>query len=60
MVPRGDFDRAWALAVVREVLDRFVREGPSADDVSKGLSLRPLGPEGEALWEEAWSGFTAG
>lgn len=33
---------------------------PTPDEVSKGLALRPLGPEGEALWEEAWSTFTAG
>jgi spermidine/putrescine transport system substrate-binding protein len=33
---------------------------PTNDDIAKGLKYKPLGPEGTALYEEAWSKFNAG
>ena len=33
---------------------------PTNEDISKGLSFKALGPEGDALYEAAWSKFTAG
>lgn len=33
---------------------------PTNDDIAKGLKYKPLSPEGTALYEEAWSKFTAG
>ena len=33
---------------------------PTNDDITKGLQYRALGPDGDALYEEAWSKFTAG
>ena len=33
---------------------------PTADDVSKAIFYRPLGQEGDALYDAAWSKFTAG
>ncbi len=33
---------------------------PTNDDITNGLKYAALGPEGDALYEEAWSKFTAG
>jgi spermidine/putrescine transport system substrate-binding protein len=33
---------------------------PTNDDISKGLKFTTLGPDGDALYEAAWSKFTAG
>ena len=33
---------------------------PTADDVARGLSLRPLDADATALWDTAWSTFTTG
>jgi spermidine/putrescine transport system substrate-binding protein len=33
---------------------------PTNDDIAKGLRFEPLGPEGDAIYEAAWSRFTAG
>lgn len=33
---------------------------PTADDVARGLVLRPLDPDGSGLWDDAWSKFTTG
>ena len=33
---------------------------PTNDDIAKGLKFRPLGIDGDALYEEAWSKFTSG
>jgi spermidine/putrescine transport system substrate-binding protein len=33
---------------------------PTKDEISKGLFFKPLGTEGDALYEAAWSKFTAG
>jgi spermidine/putrescine transport system substrate-binding protein len=33
---------------------------PTNEDISKGLKFRALGAEGDALYEAAWSTFTAG
>lgn len=33
---------------------------PTNDDIAKGLSYKPLGTDGDAKYELAWSKFTAG
>ena len=33
---------------------------PTAEEIEKGLYYKPLGTEGDALYEAAWSKFTAG
>ncbi len=33
---------------------------PTNEDIAKGLKFNALGPEGDALYEAAWSKFTAG
>jgi spermidine/putrescine transport system substrate-binding protein len=33
---------------------------PTNDDIAQGLRFEPLGPEGDAIYEAAWSRFTAG
>ncbi|TPW15348.1 MAG: spermidine/putrescine-binding periplasmic protein [Acidimicrobiaceae bacterium] len=52
-----DADYVIAQGYVPENLRNCV---PTNDDIAKGLKYRPLGPEGQALYEEAWSKFTAG
>ena len=33
---------------------------PTQDEIDKGLYMKPLGAAGDAIWESAWSKFTAG
>jgi hypothetical protein len=33
---------------------------PTNDDITKGLTFRDIGPDGDAMYEAAWSKFTAG
>jgi spermidine/putrescine-binding protein len=33
---------------------------PTKDDIAKAILLKPLGIDGDALYETAWSKFTAG
>jgi spermidine/putrescine transport system substrate-binding protein len=33
---------------------------PTQDEIDKGLYMKPLGAAGDALWDAAWSKFTAG
>ena len=39
---------------------RLVTTASAKDEIAKGLHFQPLSPDGIALYEAAWSKFTAG
>lgn len=57
VITRLDADYVIGAGLVPENLRNCV---PTADEIAKGLFLRPLDPDTTALYEQAWSTFRAG